>query len=108
MVPVLGFERGLSATVIGFILGVFALAATLVRMLLPLVAARVSEWRVLAAAMLCTALLFAAYSLMSSPRIMELCSLLLGFALGTVQPMIMSLLHQITRERAMERRWDCV
>lgn len=98
VVPVLGFERGLSASVIGSILGAFAVAATLVRMLLPLVAARVSEWRVLAAAMLSTAVLFAAYPFMTSAWTMGLCSLLLGVALGTVQPMIMSLLHQITPE----------
>jgi MFS family permease len=29
---------------------------------------------------------------------MGLCSVLLGFALGSVQPMIMSMLHQITPE----------
>ena len=89
---------GLLTSVIGSILGAFAVAATLVRMLLPLVAARVSEWRVLAAAMLSTAVLFAAYPFMTSAWTMGLCSLLLGVALGTVQPMIMSLLHQITPE----------
>ena len=29
---------------------------------------------------------------------MGVCSVLLGFALGTVQPMVMSMLHQITPE----------
>src|SRR5665647_2093489 len=96
VVPVLGFERGISASVIGFILGAFAVAAALIRTLMPFVAARLREWRVLASAMLITAVLFAVYPLTRSALAMGLCSVLLGFTLGTVQPMIMSMLHQIT------------
>ncbi|MDP3828592.1 MAG: MFS transporter, partial [Polaromonas sp.] len=55
-------------------------------------------WRVLAGAMLATALLFGVYPFMQTALGMGLCSVLLGFALGTVQPMIMSMLHQITPE----------
>jgi MFS family permease len=46
--------------------------------------------------MVITGLLFAIYPLMVSPWTMGLCSVLLGLALGSVQPMIMSTLHQIT------------
>jgi MFS family permease len=98
VVPVLGHERGFSASVIGTILGSFALAATLVRLLLPWVAAHVREWAVVTFAMLMTALLFAIYPLMHSALAMGTCSVLLGLALGSVQPMIMSTLHQITPE----------
>jgi MFS family permease len=98
VVPVLGFERGISASVIGSILGAFAVAAAVIRMLMPLLAAHLREWRVLAGAMLATAVLFAIYPLMQSALGMGICSVLLGFALGTVQPMIMSMLHQITPE----------
>ena len=96
VLPILGHERGLSASVIGALLGAFALAATSVRMLLPLVAAQLRETQVLTSAMLATALLFVLYPLMDKPWSMGLCSVLLGFALGSVQPMIMSMLHQIT------------
>ena len=96
VVPVLGFERGISASSIGSILGGFAMAAAAVRMLLPLVAARLSEWSVLVVAMLTAALLFAVYPWMPSAWAMGLCSVLLGVALGAVQPMVMSMLHQIT------------
>ena len=98
VVPVLGFERGLSASSIGSILGAFAVAAAVIRMLMPLVAAHLREWRVLAFSMLATALLFAVYPLMPTALTMGLCSVLLGFSLGMVQPMIMSMLHQITPE----------
>lgn len=98
VVPVLGFERGISASVIGTILGAFAVAAALIRMAMPLVAAHLREWKVLAVSMLVTAVLFGVYPLMYSAIGMGLCSILLGFSLGMVQPMVMSMLHQITPE----------
>jgi MFS family permease len=96
VVPVLGHERGLSASVIGSILGAFAVAAALIRVLLPLLAAHLREWAIIACAMGVTAVLFGIYPLLHAPLAMGLCSVLLGFALGSVQPMIMSMLHQIT------------
>ena len=98
VVPVLGFERGISASVIGTILGSFAVAAALIRTVMPLVAAHLREWKVLAASMLITAVLFGIYPLMHSAIGMGICSVLLGLALGMVQPMVMSMLHQITPE----------
>lgn len=98
MVPVLGHERGLSASVIGSILGAFAVAAAVIRVVLPWVAAHVREWALVAGAMLATAFLFGVYPLLQHPLAMGLCSVFLGLALGTVQPMIMSMLHQITPE----------
>ena len=98
VVPVLGFERGIPASVIGAILGAFALAASAIRLVMPLLAAHLREWKVLVVAMLTTSVLFVAYPLMPSALAMGACSILLGFALGTVQPMIMSMLHQITPE----------
>ena len=98
VVPVLGFERGISASVIGTILGAFALAAAAIRLLMPWLAVHLKEWKVLATSMLATSLLFAVYPLTRSPLAMGICSVLLGFSLGMVQPMIMSMLHQITPE----------
>ncbi len=96
VVPVLGHERAFSASVIGAILGSFAVAATCVRVVMPLLAAHLKEWVVVSCAMLITALLFGIYPLTHTPLAMGICSVLLGFALGSVQPMIMSTLHQIT------------
>lgn len=96
LVPVLGHENGLSASVIGSILGAFALAAAGVRVLMPLVASHLREEVVIASAMVATGLLFGLYPLAHAPLVMGLLSVLLGVALGTVQPMIMSTLHQIT------------
>ena len=98
VVPILGHERGISASSIGAILGAFAVAATLVRLVMPLLAEHLQEWRVLATAMLVTAALFGLYPFMLNAWTMGVCAVLLGLALGSVNPMIMSLLHQITPE----------
>lgn len=96
VVPVLGHERGYSASVIGTLLGSFAVAATAVRLTMPWLAAHLREWVVISAVMLLTALLFGLYPFMPSAWSMGVCSVLLGLVLGSVQPMIMSMLHQIT------------
>lgn len=98
VVPVLGHERGLSASVIGTILGVFAAAAAAIRVFLPLLAARAPEWVLIVAAMVATTAIYAVYPFMHTALTMGACSLLLGLALGMVQPMVMSMLHQITPE----------
>jgi predicted MFS family arabinose efflux permease len=96
LVPVIGHERGLSATVIGAILGSFAVAATLIRLAMPWVASRLQEGPVVGSAMIATSVLFVLYPMAHSAWLMAGLSVLLGFALGSVQPMIMSTLHQIT------------
>jgi predicted MFS family arabinose efflux permease len=98
VVPILGHERGFSASAIGAVLGVFALAAAFIRMVMPFIAARLLEWQVITSAMLITACMLAVYPLTQTVWMMGCCSVLLGLSLGGVQPMIMSTLHQITPE----------
>ena len=96
LVPVIGHERGLSASAIGAILGAFALASTSIRLLMPWLAARLHEQVVIGAAMVATAVLFGLYPLAPGAWAMGALSVLLGVSLGSVQPMIMSTLHQMT------------
>jgi MFS family permease len=96
VLPVLGHERGYSASTIGMLLGSFAIAATLVRLAMPWLAEHLREWVVISGAMLATAVLFGIYPFMPNALGMGVCSVLLGLVLGSVQPMIMSTLHQIT------------
>jgi MFS family permease len=95
-VPILGFERGFNATTIGLILGTFTLAVSGVRLLIPLWAQHMSEIVVLRLAMVGTGIVFALYPLAQTPMLMGGCAVLLGLTLGSVQPMIMSTLHQLT------------
>lgn len=95
-VPLLGHERGFSATTVGFILGVFTLSVTGIRLVIPMLAHRLREVTVMRAAMVATALIYGAYPFAPNAWAMAGLAVLLGMALGSVQPMIMSVLHQLT------------
>ncbi len=96
VVPILGHERDFSASAIGFVLGAFAAAVALVRLAIPVLAHRLREAQVLFGAMLGAAAVLAAYPWVVTEWQMGLCAVLLGLALGAVQPMIMTSLHHIT------------
>ncbi len=95
-VPVLGHERGFSASTIGLILGSFTLSVTGVRLVIPWMAHRLSEITVLRCAMFGTGVVFALYPLAPNAWAMGGLALLLGLTLGSVQPMIMSMLYHLT------------
>jgi MFS family permease len=96
IVPVIGHERGYSASAIGLILGVFAAAVAGVRLLIPLLSHRLREHQVLTAAMVLTALVFCVYPWVHNAWLMGLCAAALGLALGAVNPMVMTALHHLT------------
>jgi MFS family permease len=96
LVPVLGHERGFSASAIGLVLGVFALSVAAIRLAIPLIAQHLREGQVLAGAMQWAAGVFALYPLAGSAAWMGVLAAALGLALGAVQPMIMTTLHQLT------------
>ncbi len=96
LVPVLGTERGLSASAIGAILGTFALSVTAVRFLIPVFAQGLSEATVLCSAMIVIASVFALYPFARPAWAMALCAVVLGLSLGSSQPMVMAALHHIT------------
>lgn len=95
-VPILGHERGFSASTIGLILGTFTLSVSAIRLAVPLLAHRLRELTVIRSAMVGTGLVFAAYPWAGSRWTMGVLAALLGVTLGIVQPMIMSTLHQLT------------
>jgi MFS family permease len=95
-VPILGHQRGFSATVIGLVLGTFTLSVSVVRLAIPWLAHRLDPTRVVQAAMVGTGAVFALYPLAPTPALMAVCAALLGVTLGCVQPMIMATLHQLT------------
>ena len=96
VVPLLGHERGISASAIGTIMGAFAIAAALIRTVLPIIAQRLTEWQIMTIAMLMTGVIMGIYPFVYSAWMMGVCSVALGVFLGCVQPMLMSTLHQIT------------
>ena len=95
-VPVLGHERGFSASTIGVILGTFTMSVTAVRMIIPWIAHRLSETAVVRLAMAGSGIIFGLYPLAPNAWAMGACAVLLGIALGSVQPMVMAMLHHLT------------
>jgi MFS family permease len=96
VVPVVGHDRGLSASSIGLVLGSFAVAATVVRLAIVRFADDIDEARAVRAAMTLAMLTFIAYAWLPGTLGLMCGSALLGVALGSVQPMILAMLHRAT------------
>lgn len=94
--PVLGHERGLSATAIGTVLGAYAVTSASVRLLIPMIAHRLSPRAVMCVALSVTAAVFWVYPLLHSAWAMAVCAGALGLGLGAIQPSVMATLHHVT------------
>ncbi|HEV7801408.1 MAG TPA: MFS transporter [Burkholderiales bacterium] len=93
VVPIHGSRLGLSASTVGVILGAFGAAVFVVRLVLPLLARRVSEWRMLITAMLVSGTALTLFPLITDVPLLILLAFVLGIGLGGAQPMVMSLLY---------------
>jgi MFS family permease len=94
-IPIYGARLGLSASLIGIILAAFAAATFVVRLVMPWIARRFSEIEVLTAAMFVGAGAYALFPFVASVGPLMTLSFTLGLALGSGQPMVMSLLHSM-------------
>jgi MFS family permease len=95
-VPVLAHERGFSASAIGLVLGLFTFSVAVVRAGVPLVSRHLQPEPMLVGALVATGLMMLLYPLAQTPWQMGLCAVALGLALGSVQPMVMATLHDLT------------
>ena len=91
--PIHGTQLGLSASTIGLILGSFGAAIFLVRVLLPLIVHRLSEWPLLIGGMLATGTAMAVFPLIDTAPLLMAVAFVLGLAIGGTQPMIMAVLY---------------
>jgi MFS family permease len=96
LVPVRGTRIGLTASQIGLILGSFALATFAIRLLMPVLSRRYSEWQVLVITLLASGLAFGLMPLFTTVAPLMAVMFLLGLGLGAAQPNVMSLLHERT------------
>jgi MFS family permease len=92
-IPVYGARIGLSASGIGVILAAFAAATFAVRLVMPWIARRFTEFEVLTAALFVAGGAYALFPFVASVGALMTLSFTLGLALGSGQPMVMSLLH---------------
>ncbi len=90
IIPVLGHERGLSATLIGAIFGAFSITTAVCRPLLPLLMRKVRRRFLLVGMNLSCALVFAALVWVEASWAYLLCASLLGLTLGSVQVLLLT------------------
>ncbi len=93
--PIIGHARGFSAAAIGSVLAAYAVASMAVRVLIPLVAHRLSRRLMMAGALALTATVFAVFPLLGAVWAMALGAAILGLALGAVQPAILASVHEV-------------
>ena len=96
MIPVYGTSVGLSASEVGWLLGAFSGATFFVRLLMPMISKRLSEWRIISCAFGFGTLAYCLFPLFENFFILMGVTFLLGMALGASQPNVMSLLHTET------------
>lgn len=94
-IPIYGKGIGLSASRIGVILASFAAATFVVRLLMPQIVRRFSELEVLTIALFIAGAAFALFPFVHNLGALMTLSFTLGLALGSGQPMVMSLLYSL-------------
>jgi MFS family permease len=92
--PILGTRLGFSASTVGLILGTFSAASFTVRLAMPRIARRYTEWQVLTAAMVVVVLCYALFPFMQHAVSLMAIAAGLGLALGSAQPNVLSVLHR--------------
>ena len=95
VLPIHGARSGFAASTIGLILGCFSAATFIVRLAMPLIARRLTEWEVLAGALVLAALCYAVFPFMRQPLSLMVVASILGLAVGSAQPNMLALLHHV-------------
>jgi MFS family permease len=91
--PVYGHAIGLSASAIGTVLGMVALAAFVIRAAMPFIVKRLGEATILTSAIFVAALAYLLLPFFVNAYALAVIAFLLGLGVGCAQPMIMSLLY---------------
>jgi MFS family permease len=97
-VPIYGTGLGLSASTIGAILGAFALATFVARVVLPTLARRLRDWTLIGVALAIALAVFSVFPLVEQVPLLMLLGFGLGLGLGMTQPLLLSLLYAATPE----------
>lgn len=93
MVPIHGHHLGFSASQIGVILGAFSGATFVIRLGMPIIASRYSEWSIIRGALLASTVGFLLLPLVTGANVYVALSFFIGMALGSCLPNTLSLLH---------------
>jgi MFS family permease len=93
VLPIHGSRLGFSASTMGLILGCFSAATFTVRLAMPWISRRYTEWQVLVSALALAAVCYALFPMMREPFSMMTVAAILGLAVGSSQPNMLALLH---------------
>jgi len=96
VIPILGHERGYSATAVGGIFAAFGVASVFVRLVIPLTSKWLSSRMLMTYSVTLAAVVFGIYPLLKPVFAMGMCAFAFGLALGSVQPAILTTLHDVT------------
>jgi predicted MFS family arabinose efflux permease len=94
--PIYGTTIGLSASTIGLILGSFALATFLIRVVLPWLSPRMGDWTMITATLCIACVAYALLPVVQTVPLLTSIAFLLGLGLGATQPSVMSLIYAAT------------
>lgn len=94
LAPVHGVRAGLSATATGTVVAAFSVGTFAVRILLTQITRVAGEWRIMAVALVLTALGFLAFPVLHGVGPLVVAAVLLGMSLGCAQPASMALVYR--------------
>lgn len=95
MVPIQGARMGLSASTIGLIMGAFGAGTFVVRLAMPRIAHRFSEWQIISGALAITGFVYLLFPLFAAVPVLVALAFVLGLGLGSAFPMILSLIYVV-------------
>jgi predicted MFS family arabinose efflux permease len=98
VMPIYGTSIGLSASTIGAVLGSFAAATFVVRLALPWLARRLSEWQFITSTLFVACAAYLLFPLVRTVPLIASIAFLLGLGLGASQPSLISLIQHSTPE----------
>ena len=93
VLPIIGTQRGFSPSTIGSILAAFASATITIRLIMPFMYQRFTEWQILRAALVIATSAYMLLPFLGPASAFMVFSFVLGLALGSAQPNLLSLLH---------------
>jgi predicted MFS family arabinose efflux permease len=98
VMPIYGTSIGLSASTIGAVLGSFAAATFVVRLALPWLARRLSEWQFITSTLFVACAAYLLFPFVRTVPLIASIAFLLGLGLGASQPSLISLIQHSTPE----------